>query len=56
MRRFRIELVRKDATTVQSLVKAYRALIAGQVDATTVRQQLKTASGYGVVSGSLRVI
>jgi U32 family peptidase len=56
VRRFRIELVREDASTVASLVKAYRALIAGVVDAATVRQQLKTASGYGVVSGSLRVI
>jgi len=56
VRRFRIELVREDDATVKSLVKIYRALLAGQTDATTARQQLKTASRYGVVSGSLRVL
>ena len=56
VRRFRIELVRESAEDVARLVKTYRALIAGERTPGDVTRELKTAGGYGVVKGSLRVI
>jgi len=56
VRRFRIELVREDAADVGRIVAVYRALLAGTTQATEVRRALKTEGGYGVVTGSLRVI
>jgi putative protease len=56
VRRFRIELVRESAEDVARLVKTYRALIAGERTPSDVTRELKTAGGYGVVKGSLRVI
>ncbi|MDX2019565.1 MAG: U32 family peptidase [Deltaproteobacteria bacterium] len=54
--RFRVELVREPPAEVASLVQIYRDLLEGRMDATAARHVLKTASGYGVVSGSLRVV
>lgn len=56
VRRFRIELVRESAEDVKHLVHSYRALIGGQARGHEIRRALRTASGYGVVSGSLRVL
>jgi putative protease len=54
--RFRLELVREDAVAVVDLVAAYRALLAGTASAKATLKRLKTAGGYGVVKGSLRVL
>jgi hypothetical protein len=56
VRRFRIELVREAADDVARIVTAYRDLLAGAATSSDVWRRLKTESGYGVVSGSLRVI
>ncbi|HEY8090115.1 MAG TPA: DUF3656 domain-containing protein [Polyangiaceae bacterium] len=56
VRRFRIELVRETPADVMRIVTAYRALLAGKTSAPEVRKSLKTEGGYGVVTGSLRVI
>ena len=56
VRRYRIELVRESAEEVERLVRAYRALIAGERTPSEVTRELKTGGGYGVVKGSLRVI
>jgi putative protease len=56
VRRFRIELVRESPADVSRIVEAYRALLAGRADAAEVKKRLKTGAGYGVVSGSLRVL
>ncbi len=56
MRRFRIELVRETAEDVARIVTAYRGLLAGQVTAPEVWRTLKAEGGYGVVTGSLRVV
>jgi putative protease len=54
--RFRVELVRQSPDEVADLVKIYRDLLDGRLDAAGARKTLKAASGYGVVSGSLRVL
>ena len=56
VRRYRIELVREDATDVRKVVGAYRALLEGQLSASDVWGLLKAETGYGVVRGSLRVM
>jgi putative protease len=56
VRRFRIELVRETAADVARLVTAYRALLAGASTPSDVWRTLKTEGGYGVVTGSLRVL
>jgi putative protease len=54
--RFRIELVRETAEDVARIVGAYRSLLEGRSAAADVRRALRTEGGYGVVSGSLRVL
>lgn len=56
VRRFRIELVRESPADVARIVEAYRALLAGRADAGEVKRRLRTEGGYGVVTGSLRVL
>ncbi len=56
VRRFRIELVREDASEVGRLVRAYLSAIEDPSRAQAVWKELRTDSGYGVVKGSLRVI
>jgi putative protease len=56
VRRFRIELVRETAADVGRIVHAYRALLEGRLGAPELRRTLQTEAGYGVVSGSLRVL
>jgi putative protease len=62
VRRFRIELVRERAEDVRRIVEAYRMLLEGRSSAAEVWRSLKTlqtpgvGGGYGVVSGSLRVL
>jgi putative protease len=56
VRRFRIELVREEPAQVDLLTRAYRSLLEGRVPPREVRQALRTAGGYGVVTGSLRVL
>ena len=56
VQRFRIELVRESTTETATLVTAYRALLDGSVGSKETLRRLKTASGYGVVKGSLRVL
>lgn len=56
VQRFRIELVREDAREVARIVGAYRSLLQGRSAPRDVWRGLRTAGGYGVVSGSLRVI
>lgn len=56
VKRYRIELVRENEGDVRGLVKAYRALLAGERSAKDVWRELKTPGGYGVVRGSLRVL
>jgi putative protease len=56
VRRFRIELVREEADDVARIVAAYKALLAGQASSSEVWKTLKTGAGYGVVTGSLRVL
>jgi putative protease len=56
VRRFRIELVRESAQDVARIVGAYRALLEGRASAGEVRSRLRTEGGYGVVTGSLRVL
>jgi putative protease len=54
--RFRVELVRESPEDVARVVKAYRALLEGRSTPGEVRRALKAEGGYGVVSGSLRVL
>ncbi len=54
--RYRIELVREAPEAVTELVSAYRALLSGEASAKATLKRLKTAAGYGVVKGSLRVL
>jgi putative protease len=56
VRRFRIELVRETAADVARIVGAYRSLLEGRTSPADLRRGLRTEGGYGVVSGSLRVI
>ncbi len=56
VRRFRIELVRESASDVARIVSAYRALLEGSMTPKDVWRALRTDAGYGVVSGSLRVL
>jgi putative protease len=56
VRRFRIELVRESAADVTRLVAEYRALLEGSKSSRDVVRALRSEAGYGVVSGSLRVL
>ncbi len=56
VRRFRIELVREDAPTVERTVQAYRALLDGSESPDELWRSLRTEGRYGVVRGSLRVL
>ena len=56
VQRFRIELVREGADEVQRIVTAYRKLLRGAMSPADVRRALQTEGGYGVVTGSLRVM
>ncbi|MCK6589051.1 MAG: DUF3656 domain-containing protein, partial [Polyangiaceae bacterium] len=56
VRRFRIELVRESDHEVRQIVAAYRKLLQGSISPADLRRSLKTENGYGVVSGSLRVV
>jgi putative protease len=56
VRRFRIELVRESAIEAARVVAAYRALLRGTLTPKELRTTLRTEGGYGVVSGSLRVV
>jgi putative protease len=56
VRRFRIEVVRETAEEVARLVHAYRALLEGRTSSSEVVRDLRAGGGYGVVSGSLRVV
>jgi putative protease len=56
VRRFRIELVRESAADVARIVAAYRGLMVGKVTAPELRRTLAAEGGYGVVTGSLRVL
>jgi putative protease len=54
--RFRIELVRESPADVARIVDAYRVLLGGRADAADVKKRLRAEGGYGVVTGSLRVL
>jgi putative protease len=56
VRRFRIELVRETAEDTTRIVRAYRDLFAGRIEAKDVFRALRSEGGYGVVRGSLRVL
>jgi putative protease len=56
VRRYRIELVRETAEEAERVVGMYRQLLDGRATAGDVWRRLETASGYGVVRGSLRVL
>jgi putative protease len=56
VRRWRIELVRETAADVGRIVTVYRSLLAGTTTAADARRALKTEGGYGVVTGTLRVV
>jgi putative protease len=56
VRRFRIELVRESREDVARVVAAYRSLLEGRTTPAELRRTLATPGGYGVVSGSLRVL
>jgi putative protease len=56
VRRFRIELVRESPDEVGRIVTAYRKLLRGAMSPADLRRALKTEGGYGVVTGSLRVM
>ena len=49
-------LVREGPDDVARVVGAYRGLLRGAVSAGDLRRALRTEGGYGVVTGSLRVI
>lgn len=56
VRRFRIELVREDASETARVVGAYRSLLDGRVGGRDVWRSLRVESRTGVVRGSLRVL
>jgi putative protease len=56
VRRFRIELVRESPADVARIVQAYRDLLAARSTPPEVWRTLKAEGGYGVVTGSLRVL
>jgi putative protease len=59
VRRYRIELVRESGTDVTRIVEAYQSLLTGRVapaQVADVWRSLKAENGYGVVTGSLRVL
>ena len=55
VRRFRVELVREGAHEVERLVRGYRALLQGTLDARALTRSLADG-GASVVRGSLRVL
>ncbi|MCC7072481.1 MAG: U32 family peptidase [Deltaproteobacteria bacterium] len=55
VRRFRVELVRERADEVARVVRGYRALLAGALDARALERALADG-GSAVVKGSLRVL
>jgi putative protease len=56
VRRFRVELVRESREDVARIVGAYRALLEERTSPADVRRTLRAGGGYGVVTGSLRVL
>ena len=56
VRRFRIELVREDASTTARIVEGYRALLDGTMSPRDRWTTLQADGHYGVVRGSLRVM
>jgi putative protease len=56
VRRFRVEFVRETPAEVTRIITAYRALLGGQQDPSSVFTSLRAESHYGVVRGSLRVL
>ncbi|HET7542217.1 MAG TPA: DUF3656 domain-containing protein, partial [Polyangiaceae bacterium] len=54
--RFRLELVRESAEETAHLVRAYCDLLASRISGREIFRNLRAASGYGVVRGSLRVL
>ena len=54
--RFRVELVREDATQVTRIVASYKDLLAGKRASGEVYRALRADNTYGVVRGSLRII
>jgi putative protease len=56
VRRFRVELVRESAADTARIVEHYRRLVAGALAPSELWRALRTAGGYGVVRGSLRVL
>jgi putative protease len=56
VRRFRIELVREAPDEVRRIVEVYRRLLRGAIGPAELRRGLRAEGGYGVVTGSLRVL
>ncbi len=55
VRRFRIEFVDEDASTVTRTLAKYRALLDGDLDGTALWNDLKVLNQLGVTRGTLRV-
>jgi putative protease len=56
VRRFRIELLREDASLTTHVVRTVHDVIEGRVSAPEAYRALRLTPGYGVVRGSLRVL
>jgi U32 family peptidase len=56
VKRYRIELVRENATQTAHIVKCYSELLRGELEPSILWQLLRASEGYGVVRGSLRVL
>ena len=55
VRRFRIEFVDEDVSTVARTLAKYRALLDGDLDGTALWNDLKVLNQLGVTRGTLRV-
>ena len=55
VRRFRVEFVDEDASTVTRTLEKYQALLKGDLDATVLWNDLKVLNQLGVTRGTMRV-
>jgi putative protease len=55
VRRFRVEFVDEDASTVTRTLEKYQALLKGDLDGTALWNDLKVLNQLGVTRGTMRV-
>jgi hypothetical protein len=56
VRRFRVEFVRESAVEVERILTAWRALLAGSIDAATLAVRTGAAGQMGVAQGGMKLL